>query len=138
MTERPKFFDDLAGVAGGAFSALAGMREEAESMIRARVDEAIRKLDLVKREDLDAVQEMAANARAGQEAAQSRLGALEARLAKLESAGLGASSVASSFDPDAVGASEVAPETTSPGSGPAGARAPGSARPPNTSPDGVA
>jgi BMFP domain-containing protein YqiC len=55
MTERPKFFDDLAGVAGGAFSALAGVREEAESMIRARVDEAIRKLDLVKRDDLDAV-----------------------------------------------------------------------------------
>ena len=83
MTERPKFFDDLAGVAGGAFSALAGVREEAESMIRARVDEAIRKLDLVKREDLDAVQEMAANARAGQEAAEARLAAMEARLSAI-------------------------------------------------------
>lgn len=132
MTERPKFFDDLAGVAGGAFSALAGMREEAESMIRARVDEAIRKLDLVKREDLDAVQEMAANARAGQEAAQSRLVAMEARLAKLESAG------ATSSASDAVGASEVAPETMPPASGPGGTRAPGSVMPPETSPDGVA
>ncbi|MBC7799498.1 MAG: accessory factor UbiK family protein [Gemmatimonadaceae bacterium] len=84
MNERPKFFDDLAGVAGGAFSALAGIREEAESTIRARIDEAVRKLDLVKREDLDAVQEMAANARAGQEAAEARLSAIEARLAKLE------------------------------------------------------
>ena len=84
MTDRPQFFDDLAGVAGGAFSALAGLRDEAESMVRARVDETIRKLDLVKREDLDAVQEMAANARAGQEAAVSRLAALEARLAALE------------------------------------------------------
>ncbi|HYZ63386.1 MAG TPA: accessory factor UbiK family protein, partial [Acetobacteraceae bacterium] len=54
MTERPRFFDDLAGVAGGAMSALTGLREEAESMIRARVDEAIRKLDLVRREDLEA------------------------------------------------------------------------------------
>ena len=80
MAERPRFMDDLAGVAGGAFSALAGIREEAESMIRARVDEAIRKLDLVRREDLDAVMEMAANARAGQEAAEARLAALEARL----------------------------------------------------------
>ena len=136
MTERPKFFDDLAGVAGGAFSALAGMREEAESMIRARVDEAIRKLDLVKREDLDAVQEMAANARAGQEAAQSRLEALEARLAVFESTG-GASSSPRGASTE-VGASEVAPETMPPASGPGGTRAPGSVMPPDTSPDGVA
>lgn len=84
MTERPRFFDDLAGVAGGAFSALAGVREEAETLMRARVDEAIRRLDLVRREDLDAVQEMAANARAGQEAAEARLVSVEARLAAAE------------------------------------------------------
>lgn len=141
MTERPKFFDDLAGVAGGAFSALAGVREEAESMIRARVDEAIRKLDLVKRDDLDAVQEMAANARAGQESAEARLAAMEARLSALEGAGSAASappksaaqsSDAPSFDVSAIGASEVAPGTMVPGSG-----APGSVMPP-PSPDGVA
>ena len=70
MNERPRFFDDLAGVAGGAFSALTGLRDEAEATIRARVDEAIRRLDLVRREDLEAVQQMAANARAGQEVAE--------------------------------------------------------------------
>ena len=84
MTERPRFIDDLAGVAGGAFSALAGIREEAESMVRARVDEAIRKLDLVRRDELDAIAEMAANARAGQEAAEASLAALMARVAALE------------------------------------------------------
>lgn len=128
MTERPKFFDDLAGVAGGAFSALAGIREEAESMVRARVDEAIRKLDLVRREDLDAVGEMAANARAGQEAAETRLAALEARLSTLEGAGAGG---AAGSQPDADspedGASEVAPGTMPPGS-----NAPGSVMPPAT------
>jgi BMFP domain-containing protein YqiC len=81
MADRPRFFDDLAGVAGGAMSALAGLREEAESTIRARVDEAIRRLDLVRREDLEAVQEMAANARAAQEGLEARVAALEARLA---------------------------------------------------------
>ena len=86
MTERPRFFDDLAGVAGGAFSALTGLRDEAEATIRARVEEAIRKLDLVRRTDLEAVQEMAANARAGQEAAEARLEALERRVAVLEHA----------------------------------------------------
>jgi BMFP domain-containing protein YqiC len=91
MAERPRFFDDLAGVAGGAISALAGLREEIEALARARIDEAIRRLDLVKREELDAVTELAANARAGQEAAEvqlrdvlQRISALEARVAVLE------------------------------------------------------
>ena len=91
MAERPKFFDDIAGVAGGALSALAGLREETESIVRARLEEAVRGLNLVRREELDAVQDLAANARAGQEeaeakltAALARLNALEARLAALE------------------------------------------------------
>jgi hypothetical protein len=91
MAERPRFLDDLAGVAGGAISALSGLRDEAESVIRARIEETIRKLDLVKREELDAAMELAANARAGQEAAEARLAealdrlaALEARVAALE------------------------------------------------------
>lgn len=84
MAERPRFFDDLAGVAGGALSALAGIREEIEAMVRARIDEAVRRLALVRREELDAVAELAANARAGQEAAEARLAALAARVAALE------------------------------------------------------
>jgi len=85
MSDRPRFFDDLAGVAGGAFSALTGLREEAEALVRSRLDETIRALDLVRRSELDAVQELAANARAGQEAAESLVAGLEARIAALES-----------------------------------------------------
>jgi BMFP domain-containing protein YqiC len=84
MSDRPKFFDDLAGVAGGAMSALAGLRDEAESMVRARTDDWIQRLDLVRREEMEAVQEMAANARAGQEAAEAKVLTLDARLAALE------------------------------------------------------
>lgn len=84
MSDRPRFFDDLAGVAGGAFSALAGLRDETEAMLRARMDDLIQRLDLVRREEMEAVQELAANARSGQEAAESKLSALEARLAELE------------------------------------------------------
>lgn len=91
MAERPRFFNDLAGVAGGAMSALTGLRDEAESVARARIEDAIRKLDLVRRDELDTVRDLAANARAGQEAAEAkleevfaRLAALEARLAALE------------------------------------------------------
>jgi BMFP domain-containing protein YqiC len=84
MSDRPRFFDDLAGVAGGAISALAGLREEAEAVVRARIDEAVRRLDLVRREELEAVQELAANARAGQEAAEAKLQVVLARLDALE------------------------------------------------------
>ncbi len=84
MSDRPKFFDDLAGVAGGAISALAGLREEAEAMVRSRTDELLQRLDLVRREELEAIQELAANARAGQEAAEARTATLEERLAALE------------------------------------------------------
>ena len=87
MSDRPRFFEDLAGVAGGAISALAGLRDEVEALIRARVDETIRKLELVRRDELDAITELAANARAGQEAAEAKLAAIEARLTKLEGAG---------------------------------------------------
>jgi BMFP domain-containing protein YqiC len=84
MSERPKFFDDLAGMAGGAMSVLAGLREEAEAMARSAADEAVRRFDLVRRADFEAVQELAATARAGQEAAEARLATVEARLAALE------------------------------------------------------
>jgi hypothetical protein len=91
MSERPRFFDDLAGVAGGALSALAGLREEIEALAKARIDEAIRRLELVRREEFDAMSELAANARSGQEAAEAqvkdllqRVAALEVRVAALE------------------------------------------------------
>ena len=84
MAERPRIFDDIAGVAGGALSALAGIREEIEAVVRARIEETIRRLDLVRRADMDAVAELAANARAGQEVAEERIAALEARLGALE------------------------------------------------------
>jgi BMFP domain-containing protein YqiC len=100
MSDRPKFFDDLAGVAGGAISALAGLREEAEAMIRSRTDDWLQRLDLVRREEFEAIKELAANARAGQEAAEARTATLETRLAALEArvAALEAP------DPDAVAA----------------------------------
>ena len=77
MNERPKFFDDIAGVAGGAISALAGLREEMAALVRARVDEAVRRLDLVKRDEFEAMAELARRAKAQVEA-------LEVRVAQLE------------------------------------------------------
>jgi BMFP domain-containing protein YqiC len=79
MTDRPKFFDDLAGVAGGAISALAGMREELTALARSRVDEAVKRLDLVRREEFDAIAELAQRAKIQVEALEARVALLEAQ-----------------------------------------------------------
>ncbi|MBW4023199.1 MAG: accessory factor UbiK family protein [Proteobacteria bacterium] len=84
MAERGRFMDDLAGVAQGAFSAFAGLRDEAEAVFSARVETVIQKLDLVRGEQLAAVQELAANARAGQAAAEAQVAALILRVEALE------------------------------------------------------
>ena len=85
MADRPRFFDDLAGVAGGAVSALTGVREEMNAIVRSRVDEVLTSLQVVRREEFEVMRELAARARIGQEEAEQRLAALEERVAVLES-----------------------------------------------------
>ncbi len=84
MSAPTRLFDELAGVAGGAVSAQLGLRDEAEALARARIDDALRRLELVRRDEIEALAELAANARAGQEQAEHELGALRTRLAALE------------------------------------------------------
>ena len=67
MQTSNRLFDDLARVASGAFNTLSGLREEIETRVRERVERMAADLDLVTREEFDAVRTMAANARAGQE-----------------------------------------------------------------------
>jgi len=74
-------FDDLAGMASGAVSIMAGARAEAEAMMRAQVEAMVQRLELVKREELDAALEVARRAREQAEALEIRVAALEARLA---------------------------------------------------------
>lgn len=84
---RAKFMDDLAGMAGGAFSVLAGLRTEAEQMAKSQAEAMVRRFDLVKREELDAAMEVARRAREQAEALEERVAALEHRLAALEAGG---------------------------------------------------
>lgn len=84
MSDKPRFFDDLAGVAGGALSALTGAKEELNAIVRSRVDEVLTSLQVVRREEFEVVRELAARARIGQEEAERRLAALEARVDALE------------------------------------------------------
>jgi BMFP domain-containing protein YqiC len=77
-------FDDLAGVAGGAFSVIAGARAELEAMARAQVETMVQRLELVRRDDLDAALEVARRAREEAETLSARVAALEARVTELE------------------------------------------------------
>lgn len=80
MKQDSRIFDDLAGVMGGALGVLGGLREQMQAEIRACVDRLIGDMDVVTREEYEAVLAMAAKARAGQEALEKRLTALERKL----------------------------------------------------------
>ncbi|MFN3449368.1 MAG: accessory factor UbiK family protein [Roseococcus sp.] len=83
MTARQRL-DDLAGVAGGAFSLLSGLRAEMEAMARAQAEALVRRLELARAADLDAAMEVARRAREQAEALEARLAALEAEVAALK------------------------------------------------------
>jgi|SRR5579872_752034 len=80
MQNDNRIFEDLARVASGALSALTGMREEVEARLRDQFQHILDRMNLVRREEFEAVQAMAAKARAEQEQLAERLAALEARL----------------------------------------------------------
>lgn len=84
MQMENRLFDDLARVASGAINTLSGIKDEIETRIRERFERLANDMDLVNREEFDAVRAIAAKARAEQERLQAQLGALEARIAELE------------------------------------------------------
>lgn len=76
-----RIFDDLAKLMTDAAGAAQGLRREAETAFRSQAERFLADMDLVRRDELDAVREMAANARAENEALKARIAALEAKLA---------------------------------------------------------
>ena len=80
MQTENRFFDDLARVAGGAFGTLAGLRNEIEDLVRQRFERMLADMDLVPREEFDAVKAVAEKARLEQERLEKRVAALEVAL----------------------------------------------------------
>ncbi len=78
-----KLLDDLARVAGGALGALSSLREEAEAQMRQQFERVLSRMDVVGREEHEAVRAMAAKAREEQETLAERVTALEATVATL-------------------------------------------------------
>ena len=80
MQSQNRFFDDMARVAAGAMGALSGVRGEIEARFRDQLERILAGMDLVSREEFEAVKAMAAKAREEQELLRLRVEALEARL----------------------------------------------------------
>jgi BMFP domain-containing protein YqiC len=83
MQSQNRFFDDLARVAAGAMGTLSGVRSEVETRFREQLERVLAGMDLVSRDEFEAVKAMAAKARSEQEDLQKRVGELESQLAAL-------------------------------------------------------
>jgi len=82
MQVENRFLDDLARVANGAIGALSGIRTEIEALVKQRVERLLADMDLVTRDEFEAVKAVAAKARSEQEVLETRVAALEAAMAK--------------------------------------------------------
>jgi BMFP domain-containing protein YqiC len=81
---RGPFFDDLAQLLGDAASLAQGVRREGEAVLKAQMERVLAAMDLVTRDEFEAVREMAALAREENEKLKERIAALEAATPKPE------------------------------------------------------
>lgn len=86
MQSRNRVFDDAARVAGGALGTLSGIRREVEGLVRHQIDKMLSGMDLVTRDEFEAVKAMAVRAREENERLEARLQALETTRKKPASA----------------------------------------------------
>lgn len=94
-----RLFDEFAKLATDAAAAAQGVRREVETAFRAQAERFMSDMDIVSRDDHEAVKAMAAKARAENEALKAALAALEARVAVLEAAAGIAPPAAPAADP---------------------------------------
>ena len=80
MQSQNRIFDDLARLSGGAISALTGLKQEIEAMVRDRLERVMADGCYVRREEFEVVRAMAAEARAEQERLTVRLAELERKI----------------------------------------------------------
>ena len=79
-----RLFDDIAKLATNAVGAATAVRQEVEARFKAQLEKLIVDMNLVTRDDYEAVKEMAAKARAEQELLAERVARLEAEVAVLK------------------------------------------------------
>jgi BMFP domain-containing protein YqiC len=80
-TTQSRFFDELAKLMTNAAGAAQGVRREVDTLIQAQMERVLGNMELVQREEFEAVKAMAQKAREENEALSRRIAELEAKLA---------------------------------------------------------
>lgn len=80
MQTRNRILDDLAKVANGAVSTLAGVKDEVDALVRQRLERFLSEMDLVPREEFEVVKAIAIKARSEQEKLARQVKKLEGAL----------------------------------------------------------
>jgi BMFP domain-containing protein YqiC len=81
-----RFFDEIARLMNDAAGVAQGVRREFDTLFKTQAERWLRDMDLVKREEFDAVKDMARLAREENEALKARIEALEGKTAKAKAA----------------------------------------------------
>ena len=76
-----RFFDEVARLMNDAAGVAGGVRREFDTLLKTQAERVLRELDVVQREEFEAVKDMARLAREENEALKARIAALEAKLA---------------------------------------------------------
>jgi BMFP domain-containing protein YqiC len=84
MQTKNPFLDDFAQLMTNAAGAAQGVAEEVQALFRSHGERLIADMDLVRRDELEAMKELAETAATRAEAAEEKLAALEARVKALE------------------------------------------------------
>jgi len=79
-----RFFDEVARLMNDAAGVASGVRREFDTVMRTQAERILRELDVVQREEFEAVKEMARIAREENEVLKAQLAALEAKLGSAE------------------------------------------------------
>ena len=77
-----RFFDELGKLITDAAGAAEGVRKEIETVVRGQAERVLHDLDVVQREEFEAIKAMAQKAREENEALKERIAALEAAIVK--------------------------------------------------------
>ena len=78
MQSRSRIFDDLSQLMTNAAGVAQGVKDEAESVVRGRMERLIAEMDLVPREEFEAVKDMASKARLENEQLRAEIEELKA------------------------------------------------------------
>ena len=77
-----RFFDEIGKLITDAAGAADGVRKEVEGIVRAQAERVLRDLDVVQREEFEAVKAMAQKAREENDRLKERIAQLETALAE--------------------------------------------------------